>query len=419
MNYATSFQCIECGKTYDISIMRYLCDKCKAYLEITYDFPADIRRRIETAARLCQREPILRRWQDVLPLKNSDLIDIVSIGERETPLMESSRLGDHIRIKTLFLKCEHYLPTCSLKDRSMALVVAKALEYNYSTVSIVSSGNAASSLAAYASKAGLKSVIFVRSKSNPSKFSKALLTGAILVRIDSHLADIAKSYELLCKEYSWYDCNGTVNPFRCEAKKTCAYEIASQLDWNFPDWVLVPTSTGNGLVACGIGFRELYNVGLISKIPKLVAVQLEACAPIYTAFQEGRQNVTPVVPDKSVSDTLLNGNPEAGSKVLDWVRNTDGRVLTVTDDETIEAMKYLGHYTGLFSEPAGAVSIAAAKKMRISGEINENDVVVCLITGHGLNQPDIALQISDLGPVIPNEFDAIKKYINSNKCAIN
>ena len=240
MSYATGFRCTKCGAKYPISKMYYRCEECGDYLEIAYEFPKDITNRIKTTCKTERCEPILRRWEAVLPIEMSGLIEKVTLGEKETPLLKANCLGDQIGLERLYLKCENYMPTGSLKDRSMPLTVLKALEYGCKTVSIVSSGNAAASIAAYAARAGLRSVVFVRAKANPAKFSKFLLSGAVIVRIDADLAGIGNLYETFCKEFGWYDCNGTVNPFRCEAKKTCAYEIAAQLDWKIPDWVLIP-----------------------------------------------------------------------------------------------------------------------------------------------------------------------------------
>ena len=144
---------------------------------------------------------------------------------------------------------------------------------------------------------------------------------------------------------------------------------------------------------------------------QLVAVQLDKCAPIYNAYLEGKAEITPVVPGESISDTLLNGNPEAGRKVLCWVRKTKGKVLSITDEELIEAMRELCSLGGVFSEPAGAVTVAAAKKMKQAGEIKPNEVVVCLVTGSGLNQPDIPLKFANMKPEFTLDPSSIRRYL--------
>lgn len=413
MNYASSFRCVACGSNEDIRTMHYSCGACGGYLEVAYRFPEEMRLQIQSSYDRYRDSSILSVWQPVLPIDRSRQIERISLGERITPLLAVGRLGRRIGIDGLFLKCEYYLPTLSLKDRSMALVVLKAMEYGYDTVSIVSSGNAGASLAAYAARAGLKSVLFIRAEANPAKFSKIRFTGATLVRVDSHLGQIGALYDQICHERGWYDCNGTVNPFRCEAKKTCAYEIVAQLGWKAPDVVLVPTSTGNGLVAYGIGFQEMQHFGLIEKMPRLVAVQLRSCDPIYKAFHSGADQVVPVIPEKSISDTLLNGNPEAGRKVLDWVRRTDGSVVAVADEEILNALKDLGACEGVFCEPAGAVTIAAARQLITNGFIGKGESVVCLATGHGLNQPEAMNSVYSPEPVLPADVKKIMDYIRS------
>lgn len=413
MHYANAFRCVACGAAEDIHSMHYRCKTCGGYLEVNYRFSENMKSEIRKSYEQYRDAPILSVWQPVLPLNRTDQIEMSSLGERITPLLAVNRLSKKIGLSKLFLKCEYFLPTLSLKDRSMALVVLKALDYGYDTVSIVSSGNAGASIAAYAARAGLKSVIFVRSEANPAKFSKIRFTGATVVRIDSHLGQIGTLYNRICNERGWYDCNGTVNPFRCEAKKTCAYEIVAQLGWKAPDAVLVPTSTGNGLVAYAIGFQEMQRFGMIEKIPRLVAVQLKSCDPIYQAFKSGTDRIVQVIPKKSISDTLLNGNPEAGLKVLDWVRKTDGRVVVVTDEEILNALKQLGTTEGVYCEPAGAVTIAAARQLIKNGYIDKEETVVCLATGHGLNQPEALNSFYPPEPVLPAKMESITEYIRS------
>ncbi len=415
MNYASSFRCVACGSVEDIQTMHYKCGTCGGYLEVAYSFPKDMNQQIRNRYHQYKDASILSAWQPVLPLDATEQIERISLGERVTPLLAVDRLGTQIGSGRLFLKCEYYLPTLSLKDRSMALVVYKAIDYGYDTVSIVSSGNAGASLAAYAARAGLKSILLVPADANPAKFSKIRFAGAILVRIDSHLAQISTLYDQICDECGWYNCNGTVNPFRCEAKKTCAYEIVAQLGWKAPDVVLVPTSTGNGLVAYGIGFQEMQHFGLIEKMPRLVAVQLRACAPIYKAFCSGAEQIVPVIPEKSISDTLLNGNPEAGQKVIDWVRRTHGSVVAVTDEEIVDALENLGTTEGVFCEPAGVVTIPAARRLIMDGFIGKDETVVCLATGYGLNQPVAVNSLNPSEPVLQANVENIMNYIRSRE----
>lgn len=413
MGYQKALLCEKCGSAHSPSHMLYQCEKCGGFLKVIYDYPHSIGEDLKSEADAKKGATIMERWKSVLPIDQEELIDRVTLGEKETPLLKVPRLGEKLGLNRLFVKCEHLFPTASLKDRSMPLVVLKALEYGGDTVSIVSSGNAAASLSAYAAKAGLKTVIFVRGGASPSKLVKAAICGAILVRVDGHLSQLNDIFIKMRDTYGWYDCDGGVNPYRCEGKKTCAYEIAAQMNWQVADWIIIPTSTGNGLVAAGIGFTELYEMGLISKKPRLVAVQLKACSPIYDAYLKGQDEITPVVPAVSISDTLLNGNPDAGKTVLHWIKTTGGTVAAVSDQEVLEAIRILAEQTGVFQEAAGAVTVAAAKKLRVNGVINPAESVVCLVTGSGLNQQDLAVDITKLPPAVEPTQAAVEKYLKT------
>ncbi len=406
MSYVASLRCLDCGATYPAGVFRCRCDACGGYLGATYDYDQMKHAVHRTDFRSTASSSPLQRWLPFLPIERPDLIDSVSLGERETPLLACGGLGSSIGLENFWIKNESFFPTGSLKDRSMPLVTLKALEFGYSTVAIVSSGNAAASLAAYAARAGLRAVVFVRAEASLSKLAKMVLYAPVIVRVKSHLADIGRLFSDVVDEFGWFDCDGMVNPFRCEGKKTCAFEISLQLGWRAPDWVLIPTSTGNGMVAAYLGFKELQTVGFIDRMPRLVGVQLEACPPIARAFASGSERVSPVTPGVSVSDTLLNGNPEAGTMVLRAARDTGGLIVTVSDEEMLHAQRDLASRAGVFAEPAGAVTVAAAAHLRNAGVLERGECVVCLVTGYGLNQPEVvAATVALPEPVNPTVGD--------------
>lgn len=389
MSFARALRCLDCEATFPSTLFRYRCERCEGFLGVRYDYE-EIKSAISlTDITSCGTATPIERWRPFLPIERPELVDVVTLGERETPLLSCGRLGERLGLDELWIKNESAFPTGSLKDRSMPLMTLKALEYGRSTVAIVSSGNAAASLAAYAAGAGLKAVVFVRAEASPSKLAKIAIYDPIFVRVRSHLADIGRLFDELVDELGWFDCDGMVNPFRCEGKKTCAFEIALQLGWRAPDVVLIPTSSGNGMVAAHLGFKELLTLGLIEKMPRLVGVQFEACSPIAQAFEAGADKVEAIVPSPSVSDTLLNGSPDAGAMVLRAARETAGTVVTVSDDEMLRAQSDLARRAGIFAEPAGAVALGAARRLAKTGMIRSPDTVVCLVTGHGLNQPDV------------------------------
>ncbi len=411
MSHVDSLRCFDCGATYPANEYRSRCKACQGYLGLTYHMDGVKQAAGRTDFRANGEGSPLLRWLPFLPIEHPALIEAVSLGERETPLLRCDRLGADIGLTHLWIKNESAFPTGSLKDRSMPLVVLKALEFGYGTVSIVSSGNAAASLAAYAARAGLRAVVFVRAEASPAKLAKMAPYNPVIVRVQSHLADIGRLFAEVVEESGWFDCDGMVNPFRCEGKKTCTFEIALQLGWQAPDWVLIPTSTGNGMVAAHIGFKDLVTAGLIDRMPRLVGVQLEACPPIAQAFASGSVRVNPIIPGASVSDTLLNGNPEAGPMVLRAARETGGMVVTVSDAEMLHAQRMLASSTGIFAEPAGAVTVAAAANLRKADVLKAGERVVCLATGHGLNQPDVIATTLGLPEAVPASVAAIREFL--------
>jgi threonine synthase len=393
MSFAVGLKCLGCGGIYPHTEFRYTCPKCGGFLDVQYDYDA-IAEAVDTE-KLRYRSPlILKRWLEFLPIEKPSLIDTVSLGESETPLIRCDSLGEKLGLQNLFVKNDTNFPTCSLKDRSMPLVILKAIEFGYKTVTIASSGNAAASLAAYAAKAGLKAVVFVEDKAPAAKIAKIAIYEPTLVRVKGTYEDVERLLTEAVERFGWFDCDGLVNPFRCEAKKTYAYEIASQLDWREPDVVVMPVSFGNGIVAAWKGFRELKQMGFIDSLPCLVGVQPEACAPIAKAFREGQQEVRPVVPEKTVADALALGNPKFGGvRTLKAARESEGAVVAVSEDAIIGAMRLLAQKAGFFAEPAGAISIAGVEKLMEEGLIEKDEKVVSVITGHGLNSPDVALKI--------------------------
>lgn len=411
MSFARAFRCLDCEASFPLTSFRYRCDHCRGFLGLRYDYD-DMKasvsvREIESRG----AETPLGRWRSFLPIERPDLIEAVTLGERETPLLAGGRLGELLGLDALWLKIDSAFPTGSLKDRSMPLMTLKAREYGRTTVAIVSSGNAAASLAAYAAKAGLRAVVFVRAQASPSKLAKMALYDPVIVRVRSHLADIGRLFAELIEQTDWFDCDGMINPFRCEGKKTCALEIALQLGWRAPDAVLIPSSSGNGMVSAYLGFKELLTLGLIGKIPRLIGVQLDACSPIARAFAAGAERVEPVVPGPSVSDTLLNGSPDAGAMVLRAARETGGTLVAVKDEAMLRAQRDLARSTGVFAEPAGAISLAAARTLRKDGILESGDTVVCLVTGHGLNQQDVVEANAPLPDAMEPDLARIREYV--------
>ena len=320
---------------------------------------------------------------------------IVSLGEGDTPLIHAARLGGELGIHNLFLKNDTVLPTGSLKDRSNSVGISVARELGFDTAAVMSTGNAAASVAAYAAAAGLKSVVMVPAGTAPSKIIQARVYGATVIVVDGDFDnEVARLYKAAIQEFGWYDCLSS-NPYRDEGKKSYAYEMVDQLDGRIPDWVIHPTAGGTGIYAMWKGYQEFLSLGWIERAPKLVAAQSEAAAPIVAAFEKGLADVEPMVARETIAESIQVGNPASlGWRALTALRESGGTAVAASDVEIIEAQALTATLAGIFAEPAAATSVAVAKKLRAAGTIGLGDIVVCNLTGHGLKQPE-AIRVSE------------------------
>jgi threonine synthase len=334
------------------------------------------------------------------------------LGEGNTPLIHAARLGKKLGIHNLYLKNDTVLPSGSLKDRSNSVGLSMARELGFQTAAVMSTGNAAASVAAYAAAAGIRSVVMVPRGTAPSKVIQARVYGATVLVIDGDFDnEVSRLYKTAVKEFGWYDCLSS-NPYRDEGKKSYAYEMADQLDGNIPDWVIHPTAGGTGIYAMWKGYKEFLSLGWSERAPKLVAAQSEAAAPIVAAFEKGLTEVEPVVARETIAESIQVGNPASlGWRALAALRESKGTAVALSDREILEAQALTGGLAGIFAEPAAVTSVAAAKKLRDTGVVGPDETVVCNLTGHGLKQPE-SIQISqqELTPIAPT-IQALREQV--------
>ena len=401
--------CRECGKRIPEAECALSCPDCGAPMRVMFS-EASLRQALSAELPAPEGRSFLRQWRSILPISDESLIDRVSLGEAETPLLPSHRYGEKLGIPDLYFKVEQG-PTLSLKDRGTALCVLKALEFGCKTVCLSSSGNNAASVSAYGSRAGLNPVVFVQKHVSAAKIFKSLVYGGRVVRIDGDMAAARRICGEMVKRRKWFQCGGP-NPYRIAAKRTFAYGIVQQLG-RAPDTVLIPCGGGAGMVAAHDAFREMFAAGVIDRMPRLVGVQLQACDPTARAFHEGRDAVTPVDKKPSLSDAIMNNNPYWGRYCLQAVRETGGTMISVSDADFIRTIRELGREEGLFTEPAGSVSVAALRYLvKVPGFENPG-LTVCNLTGHGLNVPQVATDESETPGVIPPTVEAVEAFLQS------
>jgi threonine synthase len=309
----------------------------------------------------------------------------------------------------LYLKNDTVLPTGSLKDRSNSVGISKAKELGFAVATVMSTGNAAASVAAYSATAGMQSVVMVPLGTAPSKIIQARAYGATVVVVDGDFDnEVAQLYKAAIEEFGWYDCLSS-NPYRDEGKKSYAYEIVDEFNGEVPDWVIHPPPGTESTP--WKGFKN-FVFRWIQNLPRLVASQSEAAAPITHAFIKGLVDIEPEVARPTVAESIQVGNPVSlGWRALAALRESKGTAVALSDEEILEAQSLTARLAGIFAEPAAATSVAAARRLRAAGVIGPDELVVCNLTGHGLKQPEsIRFDEKDLTPIAPT-LEALREQL--------
>lgn len=388
MTYATGLRCVNCGAAFPLGPMFEGCPACResgfvANLTVDYDYAAiaqSLRRED-----LAQRPAGLWRYPELLP--TGETVQRLSMGEGNTPLVWCQRLGQELGLRRLYAKNEATNPTGSFKDRLCCLAVAQAWESGAQVVTAASTGNHGASLAAYAARAGLRSVIFTLADIPPAMLTLMQVYGAAVVAVDSKEGRWMLM-EQAVKAYRWYPAGTYVqppvgNPYGVEAYKTIAYEICAQLGWQSPDLVFVPVGHGDGLSGMWKGFKEFQRLGFTASQPAMVSV--EALGALAKALSRGRPRVEPVSARPTVAFSI--GSTLASHQALLSLRESGGRAVIVSDEEIMEAQKVLAHLEGLYAEPSSAAAVAGLMKLARKGEMHPDRIVVCLLTSGGLKDP--------------------------------
>jgi threonine synthase len=398
---AINLMCTSCGSEILPESGNYSCPKCKGILQVRYSRGAINKELISSHS---SRSGVWKYFE-MLPVESRE--NIVSLEEGNTPLIRTESLG-----AGYYVKDETRNPTGSFKDRPNTVGISKAIELGAKTIAIASSGNAAGSLSAYAAKAKLQCIVCVPEDTPDSKLKQIMVFGAKVAKVKGTYSDSFNLIRESCKRYGWHNLTSvcTANPYQVEGDKTAAYEIYERL--NNPDWVLIPLGAGPLLVGIYRGFLELQEAGLIEKIPRLIGVQAEECAPIVRAFKNGDRNVLPWegkphTVAHSIADPLT-GYSEDGTLTLEKIRESNGVAESVNDEEMMEAVWQLARGEGIFAEPAAASTLAAANKLKKNGIISNGDKVVMVVTGTGLKSQVVLDQLRPAPAIDPDPDQLVK-----------
>ena len=329
---------------------------------------------------------------ELLPVKDGR--NVVSLGEGATPLIRAKRLGEILGLKNLYIKDESLNPTGTFKARGLSVAVSKALELGIKKVGMPSSGNAGAALATYATRAGIKAIIYAPKDTPKAMLTEMTMYGAELRLVEGTIADAGRELSKVKDVEGIFDMSTMKEPYRLEGKKTMGYEIVEDLDWITPDVIIYPTGGGTGLLGIWKGINELRVMGLLKeeKLPRMVSVQSIGCAPIVKAFHEGKEYAEAWTSPKTIAPGIKVPKPYADYLILKVLRESKGTAIAVSDNEILNAIKELSKTEGILPCPEGASTLAALHKLLEQGLIDKDEVVVLVNTGSGLKYIDLINQ---------------------------
>ncbi len=401
-------KCVKCGKEYPATPDVTTCE-CGGILDIVYDYDY-IKSRLTKEKLAARKDMTMWRYRELLPIEEETENTPLRVGN--TPLYEEPRLAEMLGLGHLYVKDDGLNPTSSLKDRASAMAVAKAKEAGKDIIACSSTGNAASSLAGNAAAAGMKTYIFVPSRAPKGKVAQLLTFGATVVSVQGNYEETFELSSKAIDRWGWYNRNAAVNPYLSEGKKTVSLEICEQLQWKAPDYIAV--AVGDGCTIGGVwkGLKDLYAIGFIDKLPRLISCQAEGCCPLNRAIEEK----APWHPmeENTLADSIAVGVPRNPDKALQAIEESHGLVVNVSDAEIMAAQKLLGSVCGLFGEPAGVTGTAGVKKLCEMGVLGKDDTVVTMISGNGLKDVENAIKAAGAPISCPNDMESLLKAFAAN-----
>jgi threonine synthase len=379
-------KCRECGRGYPSS-PSHVCEFCFGPLEVDYDYEV-IRARI-SRAHIEAGPKSIWRYADLLPLDLVDGLPPIGAVVGFTPLVRARNLADEWGVRELYVKNDSVShPTCSFKDRVVAMAIGKAREFGFDTVACASTGNLANSVAAHAAEARLASYIFIPADLEPGKVIATLIYAPTVVEVQGTYDEVNRLCAEVGDRYHWAFVNINLRPYYAEGSKTFGYEIAEQLGWRAPAHVIVPCAGGSLLTKIAKAMQELQMLGLIPESrTRMYAAQAAGCGPIVTMIQKDTDVLEPVRP-QTICKSLAIGNPADGYYAYRAVKDSGGYGEHATDEEIIEGMRLLARTEGIFAETAGGVTVAATRKLIEAGRIPRDEPIVMCVTGNGLKTPD-------------------------------
>jgi threonine synthase len=383
------------------------CEHCLGPLEPAYD-PA---RRLPSRAEIERRPRSIWRYAEWLPILGEP---VVSLDTGFTPLFESPALAKALGVRRAWVKNDAVShPTLSFKDRVVAVALNAAKAFGLETVGCASTGNLANSVAAHAARAGLTSWIFIPEDLELGKVVGTAVYGSNLVRVKGTYDDVNRLCAQVADRFGWGIVNVNLRSYYGEGSKTVAYEIAEQLGWRTPDAVIAPMAGGSLVTKIDKGFHDFAKAGLIDGAhPRIYGAQAAGCSPIVNLVHRGGERIEPVIP-KTIARSIAIGNPADGRFAAKAIGSSGGAAAAVTDEELVAGIRLLAATTGVFTETAGGVTVAAALKLAREGKLKSTDELVLCITGNGLKTIEAVQPALELTPSIPPKLGAVAALVDA------
>lgn len=366
-------ECLFCQKTFPVNPFMTFCSECREPLL----FPIFSSKKTI----FFEKSNSLNKFLDFLPLEH--ISSNLCLSQGDTPLIPLNNLKKKFNLPSTFVKNETLNPTGSFKDRGTVVAVQKAVELGIDKIGTVSTGNMASSTAAFGARAGLQTFILVKEDTSSEKIISTLVHGPHLIKVRGDYGDLFFRSLDLGRKHQIYFMN-SVDPFRIEGYKITGFEIYLEFELNPPQYIVVPVSAGGHITGLMKAFMELQKQGFIQTLPKFIGVQAEGCSPIAQAFMSKKSKVERIEKGQTIAQAISNPDPPGGNIVLKLLNEFGGQMIMVNDKDILTAQKLLAESEGIFCQPASATTLAGLFKMKDQIAFSSDDQIVLVITGTGL-----------------------------------
>ncbi|HEY7289326.1 MAG TPA: threonine synthase [Vicinamibacterales bacterium] len=408
MSALVGLQCHVCKALFPLEAL-YVCSECLGPLEPVYDYAA-----VRLTREEIERRPRnLWRYRELLPITGEPR---TGFNSGFTPLVRCDRLARRLGVRELYVKDDSVNhPSLSYKDRVVSVAATRALELGFDVLACASTGNLANSVSAHAARLGVECCVFIPDNLEAGKLLGSAIFNPTILAVAGNYDDVNRLCAQVGDRYGWGFVNINLRSYYAEGAKTFGFEIVEQLGWRYPQHVVAPVAGGTLLPRILRGFRELGEIGLVAgSVPKMYAAQAAGCAPVVRALEQGLDHPEPVRPD-TIAKSIAIGNPADGHHVLQSIRSTGGSGAAVSDAQIVDAIQLLAETEGIFTEPAGGTTLAAAVELIGRGTIPRDESVVVCITGNGYKTAEVVSERLSAPVRLSRRFSDFETWLESRR----